>query len=107
MIESARGSVGLFMSFVWFVALELERLMAPVTAAAVEEVLQRSLAWCSWRMVIGIDGSALWLRASGRTSQCLSGAGHAGRRRGVDLLLRSFSKQWLMNSLKSCYRLGP
>lgn len=44
-IESARGSVGLFMSFVWFVALELERLMAPVTAAAVEEVLQRSLAW--------------------------------------------------------------
>lgn len=44
-LSTAGGSVASFISFIWFVAAQLERLQTPITDAALDSVLARTLAW--------------------------------------------------------------
>ena len=48
--------VSSFLSFIWFVSAELERLATPVTEAAVAAVMERSLAWVQ----LDEDGRVRW-----------------------------------------------
>lgn len=76
-IYEASGAPADFISFVWFVASELERQNEAITDEAVQQVLRRSLGW----LQLDDEGQATWIRLARTTTEAYRTAPPQRRRR--------------------------
>ena len=76
-IETATGEVSEFLTFVWFIAAELERLGKLPSQEQVREVLKHSLAWVQ----LTPEDKERWLAVAGVTLSRYQATNPAARRR--------------------------
>lgn len=76
-VEAASAEVSEFITFVWFVAAELEKLAATLSIEGIREVLEHTLAWVQ----LDQNNQDRWLYVANHVLSRFSGTNGAARRR--------------------------